>query len=312
MKKKKIIFSFLSVILLVVFMFFASFTVFKKDLFTLKFDTKDVSFEILTVWHIETFEGGSFSRGRFLENRAIEFESKNAGKIFFVKSLSMEQARLKIESGELPDLVSFGVGAGELFVNDALEIDEDFGVREDLRDYGMIKSKIYAVPYMLGGYVKIYKNLPKKPVVAINSVTKTNYNEDSVFKNITPYEAYAEFVKNKSDCFIGTQRDLVRIENRINYGSLENCSFEFLEGYSDMVQYFTITSKNQRSKDLCVKFIKYILSDSVQASISKIGMFSVLEKSIYTEGNFKDFEKILNKKIASVNAFTSSEVLKSR
>ena len=64
---------------------------------------------ILTLWHVETFEGGVGSRGDFITGRAVEFGKK--GRHVLVKTHTIESAKESLKKGEKPDLVSFGIGA---------------------------------------------------------------------------------------------------------------------------------------------------------------------------------------------------------
>jgi len=69
---------------------------------------------ILELWNIDTFEGGSIGRTKWLEKRALEFEAKNKGLFIVINNLTLEQAKLNLEKGTVPNMVSFGIGAGEI------------------------------------------------------------------------------------------------------------------------------------------------------------------------------------------------------
>ena len=64
---------------------------------------------VLTLWNIDVFEGGMGSRADFLTARANE--RTDDGIIILVKSHTPESVKKSIENGEIPDMVSFGVGS---------------------------------------------------------------------------------------------------------------------------------------------------------------------------------------------------------
>lgn len=258
---------------------------------------------VLSIWHIETFEGGSFSRERFLDKLTVSYEKKNAGKLFLVKTLTVEQAQIKIQNNELPDMVSFGTGAGYLFVDYVKEYSGKTLFREDLLECCKIKNNICAVPYMLGGYVKISKSNFENVTVASNTQNGEINIENVIKKEITPYQLYEGFIDGKHDTILGTQRDFVRVENRINNGKFANCNYEYLSGFNNLIQYFCITANNETNVKECSKFIEFATGRSEQEKINQINMFSACDFSIYATGKFKDFEKEVLKPIISLNAF---------
>ena len=68
----------------------------------------------LELWEVDTFEGGTNSRSKFLEKVAIAFEKKNSGVFVVVRNLTLDQLKLMLSQEKLPDMLSFGIGAGEL------------------------------------------------------------------------------------------------------------------------------------------------------------------------------------------------------
>ena len=111
---------------------------------------------MLTIWHIENFEGGKNSRGNWLSARAKEFESANSRFYISTKIMSPDQAKLIIETGgELPDMVSYGWG----FFNDSsifADMDSRSGILDSIYASGFQASRLKAIPYSAGGYVMLY------------------------------------------------------------------------------------------------------------------------------------------------------------
>lgn len=108
---------------------------------------------ILTLWHVESFEGGIGSRADWLRRRATEFEKNNQGVFVDVVKLTAEQLSQKLSEGQYFDLVSFGFGVGELVANRIAEVSVSTPVFDNLLSAGQIDGKQYAIPYLSGGYL---------------------------------------------------------------------------------------------------------------------------------------------------------------
>ena len=65
---------------------------------------------IVSVWNVDTFEGGKGSRTSFLK-RVARLAEKSSGETYYrVISYTVEGARAAMLNGEYPDILSFGVG----------------------------------------------------------------------------------------------------------------------------------------------------------------------------------------------------------
>lgn len=111
---------------------------------------------MLTIWHIDSFEGGKNSRGSWLSARAKEFEAANSKFYISTKILSEDQAKLIIQTGgELPDMISYGPGLFEdssLFV----QLKERQGILDSIYASGFQGGVLKALPYSVGGYIMLY------------------------------------------------------------------------------------------------------------------------------------------------------------
>ena len=355
MKKSKLLLSYITKVifagLIIAFLCIAPFFIFNKNNYII--DIKNIyngksKDTILELWHIETFEGGSVNRAKFLQNLAVNFNKQNQGCFFVIKALSVEQAQLNIEKGFLPDMVSFGVGSGELFAKYLSPIKQSYDIRHDILDYGKMNSKVYAVPYMLGGYVMI-TNLDqvvdtskldnllanafemtrvggkhKTPSLCFAKNTNINIAQSLIHKNIksnnsgflnnefSTYQAYEQFIKNQCVSLIGTQRDLVRCVLREQNGNISPCVYTPIDGYNDLIQYMGVINSDDANKiNIANKFLNFVLDKDVQQKIKNISMFSVLQTPIYSseDGAIFELEKAVLKQITSVNVFTSNQVL---
>ncbi len=282
----------------------------------------------LELWNINTFEGGKSSREDLLEQQAIAFQKQYNNIYIVLRNLTLAQAEIQLANGIQPDLVSFGTGAGKLLNSYCLDLGTSFGVRNDLIAGGAGK----AVPWCMGGYVLCslgevdinsiddmlnleggdgvlgfgYENTLALNALSENVSTPTQ-NIDIIYTNsleygYSQYSAYEDFLGRKFEVLLGTQRDFYRLQNRVNIGALSGCEFNYLEGYTDLVQWFSIVTVDKDKQRNAKLFVEYILSEKVQQKLTKIGMFSVLDMKIYQEESI-DFEEALSKPLKVGNAF---------
>lgn len=163
---------------------------------------------ILTLWHVETFEGGVGSRGDFITGRAVEFGKK--GRHVLVKTHTIESAKESLKKGEKPDLVSFGIGA-------------DFVVpmakRVTLTVAGE-KVKSRAFVWAQGGYFLFRKSGDETPIKTLTisdggknlplgaaNLTGVKYENIETVKST---DAYLKLISGNTDAMLGTQRDIRR------------------------------------------------------------------------------------------------------
>ena len=104
---------------------------------------------ILTLWNIDVFEGGVWSRTEFLSSVASSFAKD--GVLIMVVSHTIESAKEMIKKGSFPDMISFGVG-----VYFATEHAKKLPKIDFLG--GEINGECYAYPWCVGGYFLIGKN----------------------------------------------------------------------------------------------------------------------------------------------------------
>lgn len=301
---------------------------------------------ILKLWHIETFEGGAISRASYLNSRALEYEKNNKGTYVSVTTLTVDQLKDRLIQGEQFDLISYGVGVGELIFDKLIEYKlTDSTVR--LTKGGYYNNLQLAVPYMYGGYSLIALNgatdkitdfksplqsvfdsyyiNPKtnvpiyslnvgfndyiQPLIALRFNTAAmclNKGNISIDTAKTQYQAYTELLSTKFSTFtLGSQRDVIRLDSRVNNGSMEKYSFTPLSNFTDLVQY--ISASNGDNNLAASKFIEYILSEKSQSQLSKVGMLSPV-MTLYSSSNMYLLEQAL-KNPYTINVFTSTDRL---
>ena len=322
-------------IAIVLFLICSPFTLFTK-IQTLNYAINgEYSFSytgILELWNVDTFEGGSVSRSAWLEKRAIEFEKQNKGTYIVVRNLTPEQLQLNLESGNKPSLISFGIGVGELFYDKLITLNKTYSVRDDLKNSGKVKGKQKAIPIMLGGYSLISNgelceqtdnliedfnkfNIKDKsnlgygnksyitPLLSLycNSVTEISSVYDEV-NEIDSYDCYDKFIRNNFVTLLGTQRDFYRCRNRENNMKMQNNSYYFLGGFSDLVQYMSVFKSDNKTEEMCENFIEFLTYEKTQQTLTNISMFSALNKNFYTD-EYKDYASTLLKPLKTMNVF---------
>ena len=275
---------------------------------------KEIKNTIITLWHIDTFEGGIGSRQDFLSKASVRFEKRYEGVFVCVIGYTVEEAQENINKGIYPDMISYGIGFDNY--RNMREI------RAKSKYACTVNGKKAAVGWCRGGYVilshgseesggytdgdyiggetnfktgggddyikaKTADNLTDKQTEEI-IISKGKYNSPEIalalsgtsVKNYdikSPTEAYSYFLKNKNAKLLGTQRDIWRLENRQVPFKIEKvCSF------SDLVQYISVYTSDENKNFYSQKFIEYLLSEDSQKRLTQIGMLTVNDKSIYS------------------------------
>ncbi len=239
---------------------------------------------ILSVWHIDTFEGGKGSRGDFLQSVADELLGD--GVIFNVSTHTESSAKENINKGIYPDVISFGTGFFE-----AVDLLQSISVNKDT-NLGKYGKKTYAYPWYNGGYFLIRKkgdNQPIDKVILSKGDCFSPYialiSQEIKYKTYEEKpqdEALAEFLSEKVGCaLIGTQRDIVRLNNK----NIE-CDVKFISEFSDLFGFIGITTTDKEKAKKCVEFIEYLLSDDVQKRLSSLCLFSPYVSPYGADGFF--------------------------
>ncbi|NCB48096.1 MAG: hypothetical protein EOM55_00475 [Clostridia bacterium] len=322
----------------VTFLAISPFYLFNKENYKLNlneyFNLENSTKVVLTLYNIETFEGGTNSRTSYLQKQALKFNKKYNNCFVVIKTLSPDQLALNIRNNNLPDLYSFGVGVGSYIQGFLSELDENSQIRSCLMQYGKKFGKLLAYPYILSGYTLISyekylleeENLSSlvttdtvKNVVGLSLSSTFNgaevlfqngitLSESDIMETSSSYDAYKNFLSKKTKSLLGTARDLARCKNREDLGTLGACDYKFLGNYSDLVQYISVVESGSSAKMLYAKeFAKFLTDENSQNDLSDYGLFSTLKNNIYNEGYMLEFENVLRQELSSVSAFISVE-----
>jgi hypothetical protein len=214
---------------------------------------------IITVWNVDTFEGGKGSRTAFLNSVAKKME----GDVYFmVSSKTVEGIEYALLNGEQPDMLSFGVGV-------------------------QISQAVEASVWCRGKYVLFSKEGEKSSPNGQNTVmSRGGRNEPIVAAALyglsgeisqeSSLQAYMDFLNGKYAYLLGTQRDAQRFLSR---GVAVEATP--LNDFTDLCQYIAVMKEENR--DVCERFVAYLQGADVQSRLSEIGMFSPYRR-IYGAG----------------------------
>jgi len=260
---------------------------------------KEIKTKIYTIWHVETFEGGSKPRIQYLKNIARDIEKENDGVLFMISAVLPEDLETKLKSST-PDIISFGFGVGKVVLPYLIELDSEYNVRDNLIESSKHGKALMAIPYISSGYAKITDAGEVKNFYIGNSDFVFPFKHSNNVNNLqtckTQYEAYKSFVNSKNTGLIGTARDVYRVLNLNNIGRM-NALIEPLTGYSDLIQYCGITNKDE----IILSFVENLLDDKYQQTLTTYSLFGVKINKLYSSNIYNDMENaIFNAQIPNV------------
>lgn len=247
-----------------------------------KVSSKPIDSVVITVWHVDSFEGGKGSRTAFLRKVATNFSKKNKNVSFLVTNYTLEGLKTALSSGKTPDLISYG-GCSINLENHAEKI--DFSVLDGGR---LSNGKRFAVSYLKGRYFKISKGVEGKAVI----LSKSEFSSPEIaclfagvhgieFETLSPIKAYNQFALKKDVTMIGTQRDVIRLIN-----NEQEFTLTAIDSYCDLFQYISLTAKGDSEKFYAREFINYLLSSEVQDKLTSLNMFSVNKSGLYNGDSY--------------------------
>ncbi len=263
---------------------------------------------IITLWQIDSFEGGTGSRRQFLLKVAREYERRNQGVLIMVIDHTFESVKEAVKKGECPDLISYGNGVDILEMQPLLT-DKFF-------KGGALNKTQYLIPWCRGGYCIITKGenqYIKGKIIDKILLSKTEYNQPALALSLegvraneyvvkSPLDAYVDFVGGKAKYLLGTQRDVIRLQNR----GVDFSIFPLTE-YNDLYQYMGITTSEQTKVYYARDFINYLLSSAVQRKLDEIGMLSCFDRVEYQSEKMSTLQDA--KQNYTLSAFTDKDSL---
>lgn len=215
---------------------------------------KDTPRAVLSVWHVDTFEGGKGSRASFLKKVAQNYERQTEGVTVLVQAMTKTGVEAAFAEGRAPDLLSYGIGVSVNASEAHCWCEGRYALYSLSEDFNAVSAENTVLSS--GG-----ENLP-----AVAAALAGLSGELTVKSSTT---AYVEFLNGKYAYLLGTQRDASRFEVR---GVSVYCLP--LKGFSDLRQYVSVVKTE--NKKLANAFIGYLLAEESQKLLTGIGMFSAL------------------------------------
>lgn len=130
-----------------------------------------------------------------------------------------------------------------------------------------------------------------------------NHIVDEKYNAQTLYQAYESFALKKSSMLLGTQRDVVRMQNRVLAGKESDILVEPIGEFTDLVQYVGILCLEKIKLEVCRQFVSFLLAPTSQRLLRNIGMFSVTGEKLYDDEIFKKLESVVDEHIIVRSTF---------
>lgn len=262
---------------------------------------------VISMWQIDSFEGGVGSRKQFLLKVARDFEKKYNGIFIMVTNMTKEGVEDNVKNGIFPDIISYGNGVN-------IQNISEFNCANTVKS-GLVGNKTYATAWCRGGYALItnpnYKKTDKANQVLVSQAEYTQPLISMLFNDVlaneievlSPMDAYVKFVSGKVEKFIGTQRDINRLEARGMQVEVTG-----LNVFNDLYQYVSICTNDQLKRYYAEEFVNYLVSEKVQKSLNNIGMFSCFYQVEYDNEHLRKLQEI--NYTTSLSAFIPEQNLK--
>ncbi|MBR2860710.1 MAG: hypothetical protein IKB86_02590 [Clostridia bacterium] len=256
---------------------------------------------VITLWQIDSFEGGTGSRANWLKSVVAGFERRNNGVFINVETISSTLAQQLISSGQKrPDLISFGADCDFNSADfEALKIETE-NIHPSVKKITLEN----AIPWCMGAYFMfgqgdenqwgtdgkiITAKKAKKSVFSVGLPIKQGYNSaknlehlsgnfsaELSLKTASPQELFEGYNYSQNiNRIVGTQRDFYRLEAAKSREKARAGDIKFL-GYSDLFQYIGILKcENEKKTATMQDFIAFLLEPEQQNKLGTIGLFPV-------------------------------------
>ncbi|MGN0814228.1 MAG: hypothetical protein ACI4MH_03250 [Candidatus Coproplasma sp.] len=219
--------------------------------------TSEGQMQVISLWQIDSFEGGKGSRAQFLQDTADKLYGGN-NTYFTVTSISADAARKNFEQGIFPDIISYGAGF--------------YGIE------GLINGTDFACKvWCRGGYCLLTLDnqsdfsdvTPQNTVINVGKDNLTSVC--AILEGLSGADeekstgAYVELLGGKYKYLLGTQRDIFRLRTR-------GVAFKVkpVTCFNDLYQCVSILAKDKKYA-VCKEFVEY-LTDGI-ADVSAVGLF---------------------------------------
>lgn len=212
---------------------------------------------VLSVWQIDSFEGGKGSRADFLQSAGDGY-SERAACYINVISLSAEAARQNLSAGTVPDIISYGAGV--------------YGLESYIDGYTQWCHGSYCFLTVDGG--ADFADISPENTV-INAGKENLSGGAALFCGVNGADvensttAYVKLLGGKYKYLLGTQRDVFRLITR-------GVSFKVkpVTQFNDLYQNISVTAQGRRT-GLSQGFIDYLTEKLPE--VNKIGLLGATD-----------------------------------
>lgn len=215
---------------------------------------EDDSLQVLTLWQIDSFEGGRGSRAEYLRSLAHDF-AKSANVYIEVTALSSDAARTNISAGVVPDIISYGAGFNGV---ESLVL-EGYGKAWCRGAYCLIA--LNGTDFSSVSTANTVINEGKDNLVSVAALFSGLQGADYA----APTSAYVSLISGEYDFLLGTQRDVIRLQTRG-----ESFEVKPLPEFNDLYQYISVLTRDGEKAVVAEEYINYVLSHG--ESLTRIGM----------------------------------------
>lgn len=126
----------------------------KNNVLKNKFMGEDSSYQgVITIWNVDTFEGGSQNKSTFLVDAATNFSKSHNGLYFLVKNVTPSEMLEGFLNNSFPDMISFGHGLGGAVKQYLTVLPDNYEVRKEIVDSATDNGSLLALGYLMGGYI---------------------------------------------------------------------------------------------------------------------------------------------------------------
>lgn len=215
---------------------------------------EDDALQVLTLWQIDSFEGGRGSRAEYLRSLAQDF-AKSANVYIEVTALSSDAARTNISAGVVPDIISYGAG----FYGIESLVSEGYGKAWCRGAYCLIA--LSGTDFSSVSTTNTVINEGKDNLVSVAALFSGLQGADYA----APTSAYVSLISGEYDFLLGTQRDVIRLQIRG-----ESFEVKPLTEFNDLYQYISVLTRDGEKAAVAEEYINYVLSHG--ESLTRIGM----------------------------------------
>lgn len=215
---------------------------------------EDDALQVLTLWQIDSFEGGRGSRAEYLRSLAQDF-AKSANVYIEVTALSSDAARTNISAGVVPDIISYGAG----FYGIESLVSEGYGKAWCRGAYCLIA--LSGTDFSSVSIANTVINEGKDNLVSVAALFSGLQGADYA----APTSAYVSLISGEYEFLLGTQRDVIRLQIRG-----ESFEVKPLTEFNDLYQYISVLTRDGEKAAVAEEYVNYVLSHG--ESLTRIGM----------------------------------------